>query len=165
MYQQSQKNLLNCPHNIVNFGPLTAEIGWWVCGTTDNFNVFRVLASLLYGCNSTQVNQTLYMFGHLLGWYTIYTFFGDSCSLTELCQIKIQFVPKSCVLLYKQCYCMVLEQCASAKFCCVVQGMELQKFLSLSFSTEGAIYILTAAITLGIGPHSSSLMASFSVVQ
>jgi len=35
------------PHNMVNFGPLTAEICWRVCGTPANFNGFRVLASLL----------------------------------------------------------------------------------------------------------------------
>jgi len=36
-----------CPHNMVNVGPLTAEIGWRVLGTTANFSGFRVLASLL----------------------------------------------------------------------------------------------------------------------
>jgi len=42
-----RKNLLNintsstCPHNMVNFSPLTAEIGSLVCGTTPNFNRFR----------------------------------------------------------------------------------------------------------------------------
>jgi len=40
------KNLLNssicytCPHNMVNFGPLTAEIGWQVWSTPANFNGF-----------------------------------------------------------------------------------------------------------------------------
>jgi len=36
-----------CPHNMVNFGALTAEIGWGVWGTPANFNRFCVLASLL----------------------------------------------------------------------------------------------------------------------
>ena len=46
------KNLLNgnvsptCPHNMVNFGLLTAEICWRVWGTSTNFNGFRVLAAL-----------------------------------------------------------------------------------------------------------------------
>jgi len=50
MRRQSEKHLLNsntystCLHNVVNFGPLTAEIGWWVCGTPANFTKFRVLA-------------------------------------------------------------------------------------------------------------------------
>ena len=38
-----------CPHNIVNFGPLAAEICWQVWGTPANFNGFRVLAALLHG--------------------------------------------------------------------------------------------------------------------
>ena len=36
-----------------------------------------------------------------------------------------------------------------------IQGMELQKFRSSSLSSEGATCTLRAAITLGIGPHSS----------
>jgi len=37
------------PHNMVNFGPLTAEIGSTIWGTPANFNWFRVLAALLHG--------------------------------------------------------------------------------------------------------------------
>jgi len=46
-----KKNLLStnmsstCPHNMVNFGPLTAEIGSTVWDTPANFNWFRVLAA------------------------------------------------------------------------------------------------------------------------
>ena len=49
------KNLLSsnmsstCPHNMVNFGPLAAEIVSLVCGTPANFGGFRVLAALLHG--------------------------------------------------------------------------------------------------------------------
>jgi len=51
----NRKNLLStdssstCPHNVVNFGPLTAEIGWPVWGTPANFNGFCVFAVLLHG--------------------------------------------------------------------------------------------------------------------
>ena len=38
-----------CPHNMVNFGPLTAEIDWRVWGTPSYFNGYRVLAALLHG--------------------------------------------------------------------------------------------------------------------
>jgi len=61
-----RKNLLNsnisstCPHNIVNFGPLIAEIGWQVWCTPANFNGFRVLALLLHRRRSTEVSQTLH---------------------------------------------------------------------------------------------------------
>jgi len=34
---------------MVNFGPLTAEIGSTIWGTHANFNWFRVLAALLHG--------------------------------------------------------------------------------------------------------------------
>ena len=50
-----RKNLLSsnisstCPHNMVNFGLLAAEIVSLVCGTPANFNGFRVLTALLHG--------------------------------------------------------------------------------------------------------------------
>jgi len=50
-----KKNLLKsnisstCPHNMVNFSPLTAEIVSGVWGTPANFNGFSVLAALLHG--------------------------------------------------------------------------------------------------------------------
>jgi len=53
-------NISTCPYNVVNFGPLTAEIGWRVWGTPANFNGSRVLASLLHLCHSPEVNQTLH---------------------------------------------------------------------------------------------------------
>jgi len=49
------KNLLSinispiCAHNMVNFGPLAAEIYPVVWGTPAKFNRFRVLAALLHG--------------------------------------------------------------------------------------------------------------------
>jgi len=46
--------------NMLNFGPLTAEICWGVWGTPANFNGFHVFASLLDRRRSTDVNQTLY---------------------------------------------------------------------------------------------------------
>jgi len=58
-----KKNLLNtdtsstCPHNMVNFGLLTAEICWPVWGTPANFNGFHVLAALLHGTLVVGVSQ------------------------------------------------------------------------------------------------------------
>jgi len=60
-----KKNLLSsnmsstCPHNMVNFGPLAAEICWRVWGTPANVNGFRVLAALLHGIPVLGVSQTL----------------------------------------------------------------------------------------------------------
>jgi len=48
-----------CPYNMVNFGPLTAEIDWWVWGTPSYFNMYRVLAALLHGSQIVSVSQTL----------------------------------------------------------------------------------------------------------
>ena len=48
-----------CSHNMVNFGPLAAEIGLVVWGTPANVNVFRVLAALLHGTLVVGVRQTL----------------------------------------------------------------------------------------------------------
>ena len=59
------KNLLSsdmfstCSHNMVNFGPLAAEIVSLVWGTPGNFNGFRVLAALLHGILVVGVSQTL----------------------------------------------------------------------------------------------------------
>ena len=48
-----------CPHNMVNFGPLAAEIVSLVWGTPANFNGFGVLAALLLGILVVGVSQTL----------------------------------------------------------------------------------------------------------
>ena len=59
-----KKNLLNSnisptrPHNMVNIGPLVAEISWQVWGTPANFNGFRVLAALMHGTLVVGVIQT-----------------------------------------------------------------------------------------------------------
>jgi len=53
-----KKNLLSsnisstCPHNMVNLGPLAAEVVSLVWGTPANFNGFCVLAALLPNCVS-----------------------------------------------------------------------------------------------------------------
>jgi len=65
-YRQSEKSLLSsnicctCPHSVVNFSPLTAEIGSGVWGTPANFSGFRVLASLLHDTPELGVSQTLH---------------------------------------------------------------------------------------------------------
>jgi len=48
-----------CPHNMVNFGSLAAEIVSLVWGTPANFNGFRVLAALLHGTVVVGASQTL----------------------------------------------------------------------------------------------------------
>jgi len=61
------KNLLssNIPprhgqfYNMMNFGPLTAEIDWRVWDTPSYFNGYRVLVALLHGSQVMGVSQTL----------------------------------------------------------------------------------------------------------
>jgi len=137
MYRQSdkfikQQYLLHISHNMVNFGPLTAEIGWRVW---DSHQISTGFASRLRYCtNVAQRRSTkLCTLGRLLGWYTICIHFGEGGSWNFV-TCKIHFASKSCVLLYWQRYCTALEQCASAKLCGVVQGMELRNFCSSPFS-------------------------------
>ena len=58
IFATKEKNLLRSnisstwPYNMVNFGPLAAEIVSLLWGTPGNFNGFRVLAALLHGTSS-----------------------------------------------------------------------------------------------------------------
>jgi len=64
-YIEIEKNVLSsnisstCPHNMMNFGPLMAEIFSGVRDTPANFNGFRILAALLHGTLVVGVSQTL----------------------------------------------------------------------------------------------------------
>jgi len=81
-----------CPHNMVNFSLLAAEIVSLVWGTPANFNGFRVLAALLHGPLVVGVSQTvafnrgrhLYSAGRPSGWLKFITslvaVFLDFCS-------------------------------------------------------------------------------------
>ena len=76
-----KKNLLSsstscrCPHTMVNFGTLAAEIVSLVWGTPANFNRFRVLPSLLQQRRSREANQTVHdVWLSILGSYIIGTF-------------------------------------------------------------------------------------------
>jgi len=92
---KNTQNLFNgnissiCLHNMLNFGPLMAEICWRVWGIPANFKGFRVLASLLHCTDVAQWRSTKLctMFGRLLRWYTIYIFWG-LLLLTEFCQLQ-----------------------------------------------------------------------------
>jgi len=48
-----------CPYNMVNVGPLAAEICWRVWGTPAHFTGVRVFAALLHGTLVVGVSQTL----------------------------------------------------------------------------------------------------------
>jgi len=94
MYRQSEKNLLSsnisstCPHNMVNFGLLAADIVLGVWGTPLTFNGFCVLAALLSGCQVVSVSQTLRVEQRvppMFGWATIRLGIGPHSSLCLCC--------------------------------------------------------------------------------
>jgi len=90
----NRKKMLNsnvsstCPHNMINFGPLTAEIRWRVWDTPAYFNGFRVLALLLQRRRSTEANQTLDDVWLSPGLVHYIYIFGSSCPLTEFCHVQ-----------------------------------------------------------------------------
>ena len=86
----NSNNFSTCPHNMVNFSPLTAKIGSLVWGTPANFNGFRVLASLY--CSDRRRSQEA---NHTLNdvwpspWLIHYIrTFGGSCTLSEFCLVQ-----------------------------------------------------------------------------
>jgi len=81
------------PHHVVNFGSLTAEIGWRVLGNQANFNGFRILASLLQRHRSTEVNQTLQDVLPSPGLVHYIYIFGASCPYEILPDAKFTRCP------------------------------------------------------------------------
>ena len=106
-----------CPHNMVNFSPLAAEICWWVWGTPANFASWQRYCSDFAQRRPTKLCT---LFGRVLRCYTIYTFLGALAPDKNFARCKIHFTSKSCVLLYCQRYCTALQQRASAKLYGVV---------------------------------------------
>jgi len=105
------KNLLSsnmsstCPRNMVNFGPLAAEICWRVWGTPANFNGFASWQQYCSDVAQRRPTKLCTMFGCVLRCYTIYTFPGALAPLTEF----FYFTSKSCILLYCQRYCTAAD--------------------------------------------------------
>jgi len=127
----NRKNLLSsnisstCPHNMVNFGPLAAEIILLVWGTPANFNGFRVLVALLHGTPVLGVSQTLRCWtegatyirqgGHHVGHWP-----------TFLVYIVLQFCIWDCVLYIIVLFLIILVTLYTC-FIAVCIGVTLQK--------------------------------------
>jgi len=155
MYRQSEKNLNSnipstCCHNMVNFGPLPAEIGLLVCGTPANFNWFRVLPSLLQWRRSLEANQTLHDVLAVSWPGTLYIHFRGILPLTEFCPVQ------------NSLYVKVLRSLILAALLHGTPAPGVSHFLRRS--TRNVITGLSqrappifdwAAITMGIGAHSS----------
>jgi len=139
---------------MVNFSPLTAEICWRVWGTPANFNGFRVLASLLQQCRSTEVNQTARCLA--MSWTgTLYIHLPGLLPHNGILpHAKFTFLHPTLAFSYIfQHFCTALKQWMSAKVCGIVQGMELWHFrrghdlYSAGWSTRWALaHILVSSI-------------------
>jgi len=126
-------------------------------GHPTNFNGFRVLASLLHQHRSTEVNQTLHGVWPSSG-LVHYRYILGLFPLTEFCQVQNSL----CVqVLHSPILAALLHDTRAvgvSQTLRAVQGMEMRNFRSSSFATESTTYIPRAAITLGIGPHSSCIL-------
>jgi len=159
MYRQSKKSLLNisisptCPHNMVNYGQLVADIGLPVWDIPVNFNGFRVLASLLHRCRSTDVNQTLHDVWPS-PWLVRYVCVsGGACLLTEFCKMQNSL----CVQVLRSPILTALMHGTGAAG--VNQTLWRGTRNGITELLQRVPPILDrAAITFGIGPHSSFFM-------
>ena len=150
------KNLLNsniswtCPHNMANSGPLAALIGSGVWGTPANFNGFRILPSLLQQRRSPEANQTLRDVWPSPGLVHYIYIFGSSCSLAEFCQVQRSLYVH---VLRSPILATLLHGTPPAGVSQTLRRSTRNGITELSQSAP-AIFS-RAAITLGIGPHSS----------
>jgi len=122
-------------NNMMNFGPLTSEIRWRVRGTPANFNMFRVLGSLLHRSRSTEASQTLHDVWPSSALVYYICIFGGSCQLTEFCQLQNSLCVRFFILLNWQHYCTVLEHWCQPKFAAWHKEWNYRTF------AEGATYI------------------------
>jgi len=141
---------------MANFGTLTAEIGLQVWGTPANFNGFRVLPSLLQHRRSPEANQTLHDIWPSLGLvHYIYIFWG-LLPLTEFCRVQSSL----CVQVLRSPILATLLHVIPAAG--VSQTLPLGRRNGIMELSQRAPPIFgRVAITLGIGPHSTSFFLSF----
>jgi len=91
------------------------------------------------------------MFGHLLSWYTMYTFWGGCCPLTELCQLQTSLCMQ---VLHSPILAGLLH---GTRAVCVSQTLQCSTRNGITEISHTPLIFGRAAITLGIGPHNSSL--------
>jgi len=136
---------------MVNFGPLTAEICSGVWGTPANFNGFRVLPSLLTAATSLTVGQPNFARCLTVSWAgTLYTHFRGFLPLTEFCRVQ------------NSLYVQVLRSPILGGLLHGTRAAGVNQTLRRASRNEIMELPQTAppisgraAITLGIGPHSS----------
>ena len=136
---------------MVNFSPLTAEIGSLVWGSRANFNRLCVLVSLLHRRRSPEANQTSHMFA--VSWAgTLCIHFRGSCPLTEFCHVQNSL----CVQVLRSPILAALLHGISAAGASQTWRRGTRTGITKLSQRAPAIFGWVA-ITLGIGPHSSNL--------
>jgi len=157
MYRQSERNLLNsniscrCPHNMVNFGLLMAGICLPVWSTTPaNYNRFRILASLPQRRRSPEANQALHDLWSSPGLVHYIYISGGFCPLTEFCHVQNSL----CVQVLLSLMLAALVHGTPAAGLSQTLRCTTRKGITELSHTAQPIFG-RAAITLGIGPHSS----------
>jgi len=137
-----QQYLPHMSHNMVNFGPLAAEIASLVWGTPANI---QRVSRLGFVSAATSLNGSQPNFAHDVwpspGLVHYIYILRALARLRNFPRCNIHFASKSSALLYWQRYCTALDKWASAKLCGVKQ--------------RAPPIFGRAAITLGIGPRSS----------
>jgi len=127
-----------------------AEISLPLWGTPANFNCFLVLASLLQRRRSSEANQTLHAVWPSPGLlHYIYSFWG-SCPLTEFCQVQNS---RYVQVLRSPILAALLHDNPAAGVSQTLQRGTMNGITELS--QRAPPIFGWAAITLGIGPHSS----------
>jgi len=142
---------------MVNFIPLTAEIGSLVWGTPANFNRFRVLASLLRRRRSPQTNQTLHDVCPTPVHYT-YIFRG-SCLMTEFCRVQNSL----CVHVLRSPILAALLHGTPAAGVSQTLWLGTRNGITELSQMAPPIFgwVAITLITLSIGPHSSFVFCAF----
>ena len=125
------KNLLNsnifsrCPHNMANFGPLTAEIGSGVWGTPCKFQWISRLGFITAAMSLTggQPNFAWCLAVCCSG--IPYTYFWGLLPPGVILPVQNSLVSKSCVLLCWQHYCSAFQQRDQLNFAALSRGRHL----------------------------------------
>jgi len=115
------------------------------------FNRFRVLPSLLQGRRSPEANQTLHDLWPSPGLLHYIYIFGGSCLLTEFCPVQNSLYVQ---VLRSRILAALLHGTAAAGVSQTLRCGTRNGITELS-QRAPPIFDNKAAITLGIGPHSS----------
>jgi len=131
---------------MANFGPLATEIDWRVWGTPANFNGFCVLQRR----RSPQANQTLHDLWSSPGLVHYVYIFGGFCPLTEFCAVQNWLYVQA---LRPPILASLLHGTSAAGVSQTLQRGTRNGITELSQRTRPIFG--WAAITFGMGPHSS----------